>query len=86
MEKILQFHLEQTCGYSLVRRFPYVMYCVRPIDGTTRWVQGEYDMNLGYYIKYRGEYEAAIKNRDTFQSYSKINNFYMDHIQAIDLF
>jgi hypothetical protein len=59
MEKILQMHLEKEGVLNKVVHFPYVMYAVRGITGTTRWSPGEYSEKYGYYIKYPEEYKAS---------------------------
>lgn len=60
LEKYVKFHLEKAA--IPVSLFPYVMYTVRGPNGKTRWAHGgEIDPALGYAIKYKSEYESAIK-------------------------
>jgi hypothetical protein len=42
-----------------VRFLPYVPYAVRPQGGSTRWVEGVFDEDRGFYIKYPTELERA---------------------------
>ena len=35
------------------------MYSVRNMNGSTRWSEGIYSEQLGYYIKYYSEYERC---------------------------
>ena len=61
------WNLEQFIDHSLarkkyrdkVRHFPYVMYSAREWGGTTSWSQGDWSDELGYYIKYKSEFESA---------------------------
>lgn len=57
LERLIKFHLDKNGG--TVKEFPYVMYSVRPENGTTRWSPGEYSSRHGYYIKYPTEYEKS---------------------------
>jgi hypothetical protein len=57
LEKYLKFSFS-CMGLTLkVKRFPYTMYSVRSIDGHTSWKKGNYNEELGYYIKYPREYQ-----------------------------
>jgi len=42
--------------------FPFFMYSVRSKGTPTRWEEGTWSDELGYYIKYMEEYEQAHKN------------------------
>lgn len=59
LEKLIKFHLEQNNVLNCVREFPYVMYSVRSVSGTSRWSLGNFDKTLGYYIKYKSEYNKS---------------------------
>jgi hypothetical protein len=59
LEQVIKFNLEQNGYISKVREFPYVMYAVRNKDGSTRWSKGEYNEELGYFIKYPSEYDKS---------------------------
>lgn len=59
LEKLIKFHLSQHNLIPAVREFPYVMYSVRNINGTTRWKVGDFSPELGYYIKYQTEFERS---------------------------
>ena len=60
LEQLIKFHLEQNNVLHIVKEFPYVMYSVRNINGTTRWSQGDYSNKFGYYIKYRSEFDILF--------------------------
>uniref|UniRef100_A0A6C0DC33 Polysaccharide pyruvyl transferase domain-containing protein n=1 Tax=viral metagenome TaxID=1070528 RepID=A0A6C0DC33_9ZZZZ len=77
MEKLIKFHLNENKILHLVKEFPYIMYSVRNINGTTRWKHGNYSKELGYYIKYDTEYKISTYYKKIFeQSNSTIDKFY----------
>jgi hypothetical protein len=77
LEELIKFHLEQNNVLHLVKEFPYVMYTVRNINGTTRWSQGIYSNELGYYIKYHSEYDKSNDYKNKFEKYGlTIDEFY----------
>jgi hypothetical protein len=77
LEKLIKFHLEQNNVLHLVKEFPYVMYAVRNINGTTRWSLGSYSNKFGYYIKYPTEYNLSTDYKDQFDiSNLSIDDFY----------
>lgn len=81
LEQLIKFHLEQNNVLHLVKEFPYVMYSVRNINGTTRWSQGNYSNELGYYIKYHSEYDKSSYYKNEFEkSGLAIDEFYKDLI------
>ena len=81
LEQLIKFHLEQNNVLHLVKGFPYVMYSVRNINGTTRWAQGNYSNELGYYIKYQSEYDKSSYYKNEFEkSGLTIDEFYKDLI------
>ena len=83
LEKLIKFHLEQNNVLHLVKEFPYVMYSVRNINGTTRWSQGNYSDKLGYYIKYQSEYDKSSNYKNEFEkSGLTINEFYKKYISV----
>jgi hypothetical protein len=59
LEQLIKFHLDQNNVLNCVKEFPYVMYSVRNISGSSRWALGELDETLGYYIKYKSEYKKS---------------------------
>ena len=82
LEQLIKFHLEQNNVLHLVKEFPYVMYSVRNTNGTTRWCEGKYSNELGYYIKYQSEYEKACYYFDEFEkSGLPIDEFYKKYIK-----
>ncbi len=83
LERLIKFHLEQNNVLHLVKEFPYVMYSVRNINGTTRWSYGTYSNELGYYIKYQSEYNKSSDYKNKFEkSGLTINEFYKTHISV----
>ena len=77
LEQLIKFHLEQNNVLHLVKEFPYVMYAVRNINGSTRWSQGNFSDKLGYYIKYQSEYDKSSYYKDEFEkSGLTIDEFY----------
>lgn len=75
LEKIIKFNLEQE--HQIVKVFPYVMYAVRNSDTGTRWAQGNYSEELGYYIKYQSEFEASTQYKKEYEeSGLSIDEFY----------
>ncbi len=81
LEQVIKFHLEQNNVLHLVEEFPYVMYSVRNIDGSTRWSQGNYSNKLGYYIKYQSEYDISSYYKNEFtKSGLNIDDFYKKYI------
>ena len=67
LERLIKFHLKQNNVLRLVKEFPYIMYSVRNINGSTRWSQGIYSNEFGYYIKYQTEYDKSSYYKHTFE-------------------
>lgn len=86
MEKILKMHLEENQLFAMVRRFPYISYAVRNVNGSTRWSEGSFSKELGYYIKYITEYDKSLKYKHMFQNsiYESIDDFYDYAISRIN--
>jgi hypothetical protein len=81
IERVIKFHLEQNNVLHLVRHTPYVMYTVRNKNGTTSWSVGNFSNELGYYIKYSGEYNKSTDYKNKFErSGLTIDEFYSKHI------
>ena len=81
IERVIKFHLEQNNVLHLVRHTPYVMYTVRNENGTTSWSVGDFSNELGYYIKYSGEYNKSTYYKNKFErSGLTIDEFYSKHI------
>ena len=79
LESLIKFHFEQNNVLHLVKEFPYVMYTVRNINGTTRWSQGIYSDKLGYYIKYPTEYDKSNDYKCKFETSGlTIDEFYQN--------
>ena len=77
LEQLIKFHLEQNNVLHLVKEFPYVMYSVRNINGSTRWSQGTFSNKLGYCIKYSSEYNISNYYKNEFdKSGLTIDEFY----------
>ena len=81
LEQLIKFHLEQNNALHLVKEFPYVMYSVRNINGTTRWSSGVYSNEHNYYIKYPTEYEKSSYYNNKFKASGEtIDEFYTKHL------
>jgi len=77
LEQLIEFHLKQNDVLQFVKEFPYIMYSVRNINGTTRWSAGTFSNNLGYYIKYQSEYDKSNYYKNEFEkSELNIDDFY----------
>ena len=81
LEQIIKFHLEQNGVLHLAKEFPYVMYSVRNIGGSTGWSVGEFSEKLGYYIKYSTEYNKSSKYKEEFENSGlSIDEFYLEKV------
>ena len=81
LEQLIKFHLDQNNVLHLVKEIPYVMYSVRNINGTTRWMSGNYNTNLGYYIKYQTEFDKSTYYKNIFNTFGlTIDDFYKKYI------
>ena len=79
LEKLIKFHLEQNNVLHLVKEFPYIMYSVRNINGTSRWSYGQYSNELGYNIKYHSEYDKSNYYKNDFSNSGlSIDKYYKD--------
>ena len=68
LEQVIHFNLEQNNVLHLVKEFPYIMYSVRNIHGSTRWAGGTFSNELGYYIKYDTEYDKSSQYKHEFET------------------
>jgi len=59
LERFIKLQFDRNGLSSRVRRFPPTMFTVRAVDGHTRWSRGTYRADLGYFVKYPGEYRRA---------------------------
>lgn len=86
MERILKMHLEENQIFGFVRRFPYIGYAVRNINGSTRWSVGEFSNEHGYYIKYFTEYDKSMNYKRRFETshFESFDEFYSSIIQLIN--
>jgi hypothetical protein len=81
LESLIKFHLEQNNVGHLVREFPYIMYSVRNVNGTTRWIMGHYSNELGYFVKYPTEYYMSNHFKNEFdKSGLTLDEFYSNMI------
>ena len=92
LEKLILFHLEQESVLKNVFYFPYIMYSIRPIGGSTRWSSGVFFSNLNYYVKYLSEFDTSLKNFEEFsrikqemKNYS-IKDYYNNNIKKFSEF
>ena len=84
LEQLIKFHLEKNNVLHLVREFPYVMYSVRNINGSTRWASGTFNSELGYYIKYQTEYDKSTFYKNEFEKSGLTHEqFYKKYISVI---
>ena len=82
LEKLIKFNLKQNNVLHLVKEFPYVMYSVRNINGSTRWEKGNYSEHFGYFIKYQSEYSISSYYKKKFEKFGlAIDKFYNIHIR-----
>lgn len=82
LEQLIKFHLEQNGVGHLVKEIPYVMYAVRPVNGTTRWSSGHFSDSLGYYIKYLTEFEKSNYYKQEFEkSGLTLTDFYKNCVK-----
>ena len=82
LEKYIKFSFAQLGLLPRIKRFPYTMYSIRLANGHTRWSKGYWDKTLGYYIKYRSEYQsyeiaAALIKDDKDWNHLKIVLFFI---------
>ncbi len=85
LEQLIKFHLVQSNIWEYVRFFPYVMYTVRPINGTTRWSSGVFSEQHQFFIKYPSEYQTALDHKLVFEgSNCGIDFFYKNRLREPD--
>jgi len=82
LEKLIKFHLELKGLTNRVKYFPYIMYSVRNINGSTRWEQGKYSDELGYFIKYPAEHKSSIHYSKLIQE--KIDEVYKNECKLLN--
>ena len=58
-EKFLAFRMRELDIWDKLSWLPYIPFAVRELGGSTRWSQGEYNDELGYFIKYSGEFQRS---------------------------
>jgi hypothetical protein len=82
MERVLRTHLEEEDLFWSTRRYPYISYAVRNVNGPTRWSVGTFSESLGYYIKYTSEYERALCYKRMYEDTQSldIDDFYRKHL------
>ena len=79
LEKLIKLNIQQNNVLHIVKEFPYVMYTVRNVNGSSSWVYGlgEYSNELGYYIKYMEEYEKSSYYKNEFENSGlQIDDYY----------
>lgn len=69
LEETIRFHLEQHGILDKCAFFPYVMFTIRPMGGSTRWTFGKFSKEMNCYIKYQTEYQLANHNKAKHQWY-----------------
>jgi hypothetical protein len=78
LERLIKFHLAQNNVIHSVKEFPYIMYAVRNINGSTRWSQGVYSAKFNYYIKYMSEYNKSNYYKNKFEDLKHRENTDID--------
>ena len=59
-EQFLAHHLDRKGLRQKVKLFPYVMYTARPArDESPTWSRGEYEPEVGHFVKYEWEFRNA---------------------------
>ncbi len=59
LEQLIKFNFIYNQVLDKVKEFPYIMYTVRNINGTTRWSGGVLNEELNYYVKYQTEFNKS---------------------------
>ena len=59
VEMFLAWRLRALGLGNRIGYLPYVAFTVRPAEGTTRWAAGEFDDELGFFVKYPSEQQRA---------------------------
>ena len=80
-ECFIKWWLEYNDIYKHVKFFPYVMYSVRERNGSSSWSYGNWNEDLGYYIKYEKEFESYQKFVDVFKSQQEWVDFYKCNVK-----
>ena len=68
LEQVIKFHLQYNNCFDRVKHFPYVMYSVRNINGSSRWSLGKFSRRHGFYIKYISEFHESSKFKNMFDN------------------
>jgi hypothetical protein len=85
LEKVIKFHLQECDALKMVREIPYVMYSVRPVNGSTRWSSGVFSKSHNYFIKYPSEYNKSNNYKNLFlRQRTDIDTFYKNRINEIN--
>lgn len=87
IEQLIKFNLKENKLEHIVKEFPYIMYAVRNINGSVSavGVEGDYDKKLGYFIKYKKEYQLSTNYKNNYEkSAYNLNNFYLNEIIKIN--
>jgi|LGOV01.1.fsa_nt_gb hypothetical protein len=58
LERFIKHQFDHYGLSKNVRRSPCSMYTVRAEGGHTRWSEGHFNEQLGYYVKYSGEHRS----------------------------
>jgi len=73
LETFIKFSFQKTGLWKQVQRFPFTMYSIRSEGGHTSWKKGEFNNDLGYYVKYQYEYLSASISKAVFKKRGKWN-------------
>lgn len=81
LERLIKFHLTENNMLDQVKHFPYIMYSVRALNGTTSWSIGFFSVKYNYFIKYMTEYDKSEYYKKLFIKLGiDINTFYTNCI------
>ena len=76
-EQFLAFRMKELGLWNKVEWLPYMPFAVRLPEGHTRWSEGEFHEDLGYFVKYTGEFQrskivsAYIHSQNDWRKYFK---------------
>ncbi len=77
LEQFIKFNFKYNQVLNKVKEFPYIMFTVRNIDGTSRWSHGTFNNDLNCFVKYQSEFHKSNEYLTLYQE---------SNIHDIDLF
>ena len=76
LEKAVHQNVGLQLGFDCWCAFPFIMYSLRSEGVATRWAEGHWKPELLHYVKYPGEYDAAMKNAEIFKTREDWSRWY----------